>query len=396
MKIQVFNQDLDGFCQKYMFSDRIISVADHGVLPAQARQLFHGLFEQLLIFDTVSFKVTGENVGLALLIGQIGLKGVERLLDENALKFVLWQQTVMSLVEPAAGVQPLCIGMMNSPAHSDPEASIESGLKFLQDKIPASRLKKLVPKILPHYIPQPDNLAKDAVDLTNSAYMSGRLVDAGIPLEGRSLENIPKQYFDKLLKCANEMLEYKLLVRMKWSSTSNFTFHNIFSESVRRLTTASSVSSGFRYLSNINNIPNFSVLFENIKTPLESIPRIRAKRSSERFRQWIATGDGESPEELTRRYIEAIGGSRGFFERGLGKFTKSLAMTGVGAGVGALIEAGLPATAAGALAGKALEPLADIGLDLLDAYLLDGLLTGWTPRMFFADIKSEIKSITRK
>ena len=60
---------------------------------------------------------------------------------------------------------------------------------------------------------------------------------------------------------------------------------------------------------------------------------------------------------------------------------KTLSMAGVGMGVGALI--GGPAAAiAGAAGGKLIEGVADIGLDLLDEYLLDGVLKGWTPRVF--------------
>jgi hypothetical protein len=32
-----------------------------------------------------------------------------------------------------------------------------------------------------------------------------------------------------------------------------------------------------------------------------------------------------------------------------------------------------------------LIPAAELGPDLLDGFLLDGLLRGWTPRMFFDD-----------
>jgi hypothetical protein len=35
-----------------------------------------------------------------------------------------------------------------------------------------------------------------------------------------------------------------------------------------------------------------------------------------------------------------------------------------------------------AAAGQALQPLTDIGLGLLDMYLLEGLLKGWQPKLF--------------
>jgi hypothetical protein len=36
------------------------------------------------------------------------------------------------------------------------------------------------------------------------------------------------------------------------------------------------------------------------------------------------------------------------------------------------------------------EPLADLGLDLLDSFLLDGLLRGWTPQLFFSDLQQQV------
>ncbi|MEB0276868.1 hypothetical protein, partial [Cryobacterium sp. 5B3] len=36
----------------------------------------------------------------------------------------------------------------------------------------------------------------------------------------------------------------------------------------------------------------------------------------------------------------------------------------------------------GAAGGKLMECAADVGLDMLDEHLLDGVLKGWTPRVF--------------
>jgi hypothetical protein len=62
-------------------------------------------------------------------------------------------------------------------------------------------------------------------------------------------------------------------------------------------------------------------------------------------------------------------------------------MVAAGAGIGAAIEGSLSGAAWGVAAAKFLEPVADLGLDLADAFLLDRLLKGWTPRMFLDDLK---------
>jgi hypothetical protein len=38
-------------------------------------------------------------------------------------------------------------------------------------------------------------------------------------------------------------------------------------------------------------------------------------------------------------------------------------------------------------ASKVVDPVVDLGLDLLDTYVLDGLTKGWTPKLFFDDLE---------
>jgi hypothetical protein len=149
------------------------------------------MFEQFLLFDTVAFKVSGENVPLALLVSQFGLKGLEQLVEEGALKFVLWTHDVMRMKSDIPGIDPLVTSKMNSPAHSDPEASIELGLDRLTNKIPASRLKRLTAKIAPLYEPQPENLTTDVAALAQSAYLTGRLKKYGLSPEDAPIRELP-------------------------------------------------------------------------------------------------------------------------------------------------------------------------------------------------------------
>ena len=63
-----------------------------------------------------------------------------------------------------------------------------------------------------------------------------------------------------------------------------------------------------------------------------------------------------------------------------------MAMTSIGMGVGALIAGPLGAVV-GPAAVKMLEPVADVGLDLVDEFLISGLTRGWTPKMFIEDVR---------
>ena len=62
------------------------------------------IFEQLLLFDKITFKVHGENILVPFLISQLGQDAFEALLDQEAIGFTLWTAVVTSLVQDTPGV----------------------------------------------------------------------------------------------------------------------------------------------------------------------------------------------------------------------------------------------------------------------------------------------------
>ena len=294
------------------------------------------------------------------------------------------------LVTEAPGLNPLQYGKTNGPAHNDAGASAELGLNWLKAEIPAERKRRLVTKLADLYDAQPPDSAADAVKATHSAYQSGRLKSFGLDPSQAPLEDMPVTSRAALNNCAVEIAEYKLLMSKGWSSLTEFTYFELFSESLRRLTEASSVTQGFRYLAELEGIPNVDFIAADPRGLLRDIVKIRARHSSARFRQWLSSNPGESDIDLSRRYVDAIANRKGFFDRAPAKVAKSIVMTAAGAGLGAAIEGGLAAAAVGGTVGKILEPVADLGLDLLDSFLLDGLLRGWTPRLFLNQLAREL------
>ncbi|MNE96669.1 hypothetical protein D3C80_1948950 [compost metagenome] len=75
----------------------------------------------------------------------------------------------------------------------------------------------------------------------------------------------------------------------------------------------------------------------------------------------------------------------------MGRFTKNVAMSAVGAGMGMLISNNVSGAVAGVATAKILEPAADFGLDMLDEFVLSGLTKGWTPKIFLGDIEKLTK-----
>ena len=106
-----------------------------------------------------------------------------------------------------------------------------------------------------------------------------------------------------------------------------------------------------------------------------------------RFRKWLAavkSSDVALP--ISKEYVEAIADAQSFFETKTGRFVKSIGLTSLGLAVGAA-AADVAGAVTGAVIAKVLEPAADYSLDLVDEFLLNGLMKGWTPKMFFDDLE---------
>jgi hypothetical protein len=87
----VFYPSLNDFCRKYLVvGPTPLSRSDELQFAARDAAERASLFEHLLLFDTVSIKVYGENVPLALMLRLFGEKGLEALIEQKAIRFVLW------------------------------------------------------------------------------------------------------------------------------------------------------------------------------------------------------------------------------------------------------------------------------------------------------------------
>jgi len=378
----IFYPDLNELCRKYLVIGNQVSPEDAALAVARFKNLEAALFEQMLLFDKVSFKVYGENIPLAFLINILGDKAFEALLEQEAIQFVLWTPNVFYMKTEIPGVHPIASGNLDSPAHSDPETSIELGLNWMRNK-PSARLKRhLVKKIAPHYLLPDKELAGRAVDITN------KLISLGLSPLMKPLEGLAEKERSILCDCATELLEYSFLIEHRMSSYSKLRYFNLFSESVRKIKDAGATTLNFNELAKLEGFPDLKTLYPQIENGLRKLPDLRDKRSTRKFRAWLAATEGSEPGgEIARDYVESIANAKGILDTARGKFTKSVLMTAVGAGIGVAIEASPAAAVLGAGAAKALEPAAELGLDLLDSFLLDGLLKGWTPRMFFDDLR---------
>jgi hypothetical protein len=119
---------------------------------------------------------------------------------------------------------------------------------------------------------------------------------------------------------------------------------------------------------------------------LKRVPSLRGKRSSRKFREWLASAT-VGDKSITEEYLSAIVEAKGPLDTKTGKVFKSVALATVGGVLGHAVEGTLPGIVAGGFIAQMAGPTVEFGLDLADEFLLGGRRQGWRPRMFFDDLR---------
>jgi hypothetical protein len=381
-----FYSSLNEFCRKYLVGPKPLSPTEIREFPTRDAAERAALFEHLLLFDTVSFKVYGENIPLALMLRLFGEKSLEALIEQQAIRFVLWTPMILHNVTEMPGINALQSGNVNSPAHSDPEQSIDLGLNWLTEQ-PTKRLRKrLKKKVAPLYKIPPADLAGQMVALTDSAFTSGKLKPFGFDPEKQCIDNLKLPERALLAKCAGGLLEYRYLISEQMTALSSFEYFSLFSDSLQHIETSGKTVQAFGELAKLENMPDLKALFPTLEGGLTQVPKLRDKSRVRKFREWLSTttvGD----KSVTEEYLAAISEAKGPLDTKTGKLFKALALASVGAVVGHVAEGAVSGAVAGGIIAQAAGPTVEFTLDLLDEFLLDGLRKGWHPRMFFDDLR---------
>ena len=378
----------------YFDATRPVTEADRALIDTRWNTHEAALFEQLMLFEKISFKVYGENMLIPALIRMLGMRGFEELIEQKAIGFTLWTTDITFHVTELPGIEPLQFVIQNGAPHTDPETSIMHGFKWMRAKLSYDERRRLVRKITPLYRTVPNTFSLATIDIVRSAYQSGKLNAIGMDTT-QDYQRLPFDARRQLCACGAEVLEYSYLLSQKMTSYSNPSYFALFNDTAAHVRSKDTLSNNFQALASIEGFPDLAALRSDLKIPLSKLPKLRQKRSAKQFREWLATTSYSSGDvRITKEYIDAIANRKGFFETNRGKVIKSIAMTIIGAGASALVaksEGPLLATGIGAAAasavGKALDYGADFALDMADEFAIGEWTKGWTPQMFFEDLR---------
>lgn len=386
-----FHTTLETVCSTYfVIGQRTLTPLEVAQGPARLLDVQRSLFEQLLLFDRLAIRIRGENVPLILLLRFFGERGIEQLLDQGALRFVQWKPVILHIVDDIPGIDAIAPGNMNSIAYDDPEASIDLSFKWMINPPRSQYRKYLRRKIAPLYRMPDASLAGKIAARTKSAYQSGKLTPLGLTPDA-PYDRLPLAQRKLVNDCGSEILDYTYALEEGLTSYTSRMMFTLLAQSIEALRAQSNPADRFGGIAKLENVPDLKTLYPKLHNPLGQVPALRAKRSSERFRRWLAQTD-KSGAELSAAYLAAIADAKGVFDKPVAKITKAIALTGIGLGLGAAVGTAVDRVTLGSLIGaalgKAVDPAVDVGLDLLDSFLLDGLTKGWTPRMFFDDLRA--------
>ena len=123
----IFTPTLGDFTEKWLKTTHPI---DERTMRRQLLLLLFDAAESLIISPKTTFKVYGENVIVPVLIDFFGVAGVEQLLEEEAIDFVLWRELITAMVDDVPGIHPLQSAVLNNDEHCDPMASAELGMTW--------------------------------------------------------------------------------------------------------------------------------------------------------------------------------------------------------------------------------------------------------------------------
>jgi hypothetical protein len=314
-----FYPSLGELCTKYLVK------RNPGLPPHELAQFFSKiadeqkqLFEQFLLFDTLAIRIREDNLPLPLLLRFFGEHGLEELIEHGALRFLQWRPTILHMVTDTPGVNALAYGDMKSETLDDPEKSIDFGLNMMTDPLPESTRRRLRAKIAPLYDKVEGDLAKRAVEYTNSAYTSGKLSKLGLP-PVEPITNMPKEKRGRMNSCASEAMDYSYVMDKGMTSLTNYAFFSLLDDSREKLKARPDMVGAFNELAKVEDFPDLKALFPQLADPLKQVPKLRAKASSIKFRKWLAEAT-EGNAELSATYVASIADVKGPFATPKGKF----------------------------------------------------------------------------
>lgn len=392
------------------FGERFITRTAHILEPRdinielERQRLFSELFEQLMLFDRVYFKIGNNSTTLPILIQEFGINKVEENISNGLFQFLFWKPFILyrpgklissPVVKIAGdfsqdvyddseilGTEPVLVSNIAIQQKGyDPEKVVDNSFHYFSIHPDRKRILKKI--VLDNTLVQTINDAEAAKNLAIDAYQNGKLNKNSLPFT-KQPEMLSTVERIKLWEIANNYFEMSILTENGIDIYNGYNFFNTIRNNLNDLADSLKISGDAAKLFELQNIPNFKEMFYHNEVDLVDVFEMRELSNAKYFRRWIneksRTVDGK---EIAKEYLNEIKGDRKFFNTKGGKFLKTIGVFGIGAGLGAAIS-GLKGSLIGASTAAVIK---DLGLNLLDTFWLDKILKGKNPSIYIENIE---------
>ncbi|MER3483397.1 MAG: hypothetical protein C4332_09890 [Meiothermus sp.] len=218
-----------------------------------------------------------------MLIRHFGVDGLEALLDQGAIEFVLEASVVACAIFEVEGILPLQHGSFSSAVHSDLEASIKLSFSFMTHQPKRSVRRALTRQLVKAYETVPNSLAEQSIEWTYENYQNGAFAELGMerdtPLDKAVLDR--RKALDAF---AEEAMELAVLARYRYNSDRSYQTMKLIGGRLKRFQRVGLVKDFTDEIFRIEELPNFAELIHTGVIEAEDIPNLRRSKNMTKFR----------------------------------------------------------------------------------------------------------------
>ncbi|GAB3637821.1 hypothetical protein GCM10027422_34110 [Hymenobacter arcticus] len=370
--------------------------------------MYAELFEQLLLFDKVSFMLGPiDSTPVAALFDRFTLDDLEKALSTEAIEIVL--PSVMSIVNTGAFGEgeknpallkkgpPVLYGR---PSDFGPERLITEALAYTNKFF--ERDKEAIVKMISPYIKLgPLEDGDNANKFVLEAYNSNSLAPIGMPFQGDAFDfDVPTRM--KFQRHVSDVEDLLFTAERDYGLYKIPSVYSIAKQTIGNIEDALNVQNSNDKILTEHFLPNLRLLYTSGRASFKTAMALRDTPENIRFREWLPTISAPNEREyVMRKYTAAIARPIGYTESFLGKLVKGLAMQGpsqlVSLSAGIVAAAAVSATPVGLIPGAAVaagsivkaltEVTGNIYLDKVAGYVLNG----WTPFQFVEKLQEVVE-----
>ncbi|WP_319229680.1 hypothetical protein [Draconibacterium orientale] len=395
---KVFNSRIDDLTKKFILKEQgPLSYSDQIIWPYLYKNILAELFEELILYDKITIKLSKNNAPLAVLINELGIELVQELIKEGTIELVLWLPwIVVGQGQDGKGQfdssylkgQPsIVVAWQANKEYSEPFHAIENAISLLKGSY-AYRKKSFIADTVDKVILFDQEAAHASSDFILESYRNNILGPLGVPY---TLDHTELGYEQrlKLLTLANKLLDVTFLSKNKCDTHNDYEANIITSTCLTNVRNTAKIAENTNTILKIENLPSLKQFFFEEHISLKDIVKLRNKNATNEFRKWIhSVEENMDSKDLTEEYLNAISGKK---QKIKNKFLKTGLIYTVGAGMGSIIGAATGNLEAGALVGisipTAIQTLTSLGYSYFNSYVIEKFLGGWNPRLFIDELK---------